>query len=76
MGKRAEEEHRDSHPGWDFMAGGQQWETELRRSTGTHTTGWDFMAGGQRSEKELRRNTGTHQLDGISWPEVSDGKQS
>jgi hypothetical protein len=36
LGNRAEEEHRDSHPGWDFMAGGQQSEKELRRSTGTH----------------------------------------
>jgi hypothetical protein len=52
MGNRAEEEHRDS------------------------PTGWDFMAGGQRSETELRRSTGTHSLDGISWQEVSDRKQS
>jgi len=33
---RAEEKHRDSQAGWDFIAWGQKSETELRRSTGTH----------------------------------------
>jgi len=48
---RAEEKHRDSHPGRDFMAGGQRSETE-------------------------RRSTGTHILEGISWQEVRDQRQS
>ena len=34
---RAEEKHRDTQAGWDFMAEDQKSETELRRSTGTHT---------------------------------------
>jgi hypothetical protein len=33
----ADEDHRDSHPGRDFMAGGQGTKTELRRTTGTQT---------------------------------------
>jgi len=49
---RAEEKHRDLHPGRDFMAGGQ------------------------RSKTELRRSTGTHKLEGISWQEVRDQRQS
>jgi hypothetical protein len=34
---RAEEKHRDTHSGWDFMAEDQTSETELRRSTRTHS---------------------------------------
>jgi hypothetical protein len=52
MGKRAEEEHRDSHPGWDFMAGGQRWEKEERRSTGTHILdgiSWQEVSDGKLS---------------------------
>jgi len=37
---------------------------------------WDFVAWGQRSETELRRSTETHMLDGISWHEVRDQRQS
>jgi hypothetical protein len=50
MGNRAEE-HRDSHPGWDFMTGGQRWETELR-STGTHSLdgiSWREVSDGKKS---------------------------
>jgi len=49
---RAEEKHRNSHPDGDFMAWSQRSETELRRSTMTHT------------------------LEGISWQEVRDQRQS
>jgi len=33
---RAEEKHRNSQAGRNFMTGGQRSETELRRSTRTH----------------------------------------
>jgi hypothetical protein len=52
IGNRAEEEHRDSQPGWDFMAGGQRSEKELRRSTGTHTLdgiSWLEVSDGKKS---------------------------
>jgi hypothetical protein len=36
---RAVKNHRDPQAGWNFMAGCQKSETELRKSTGTHTLG-------------------------------------
>jgi len=71
---RAEKKHKDLQAVRDFMAGGQRSETEQRRSTGTYI----LNELSQRSETELRRkkSTGTHKLEGISWQEIRNQRQS
>jgi len=66
----AQEAHRNSLPGWDFMAACQQ----LKWSPGDtqQLTDWMGFHGCMSAiQIEPRRHTATHKLDGISWLHVS-----
>jgi len=70
---RAEKKHRDSHPEWDFIAWGQRSETELRRSTGTHTLdgiSWHEVRIRNRAEEKHRHSHS--KWDFMTWGQRSE----
>src|SRR6266403_1883620 len=72
---RAQDEHSDSHPGWDFMAARQHFKSSPGRAQ--RLTSWmGFHGGTSALQIEPRTSTATHILDGISWRHVSTSNRA